>query len=470
MMNGNHNIFEFDDVRVEPSKFKIWKAGEEVAVEPKTFQVLLFLLENRGRLIEKNELLEAIWRDTFVTENAMTREIAKLRKALGDDPKTPKYIQTVHTQGYRFIAETEERREGEAKESKETETKNDLAPAPSDAPISNDAFAGTESSDQIKENSTSRHLSLKPLTALGVIAAVLAIGFFVWKWQQEKTEAVKFLKTSQITSWTGLDIHPAFSPDGNSIAYSSDHNGNFEIYVKPMAPGANEIQLTSDGEQNFQPAFSPDGKFIAFYSKNRGGIWVIPASGGKARQMTAFGSRPAWSPDGNSIAFQSDPLTDLGANASPALPPSTVWIVPMRGGEPVQLTQAGNPSGGHGSPSWSPDGERIVFSASEFAGNSGLIWTVSSKGGDLKQIAKQGSEPVFAPDGKRVFYGSRAGLQTIRVSPSSGDPIGETRSANRQRTGANSTFRRFSRRKEDCLRFIVNNEQHLVGSCFYRLK
>ncbi len=122
MTNGNHNIFEFDDVRVEPSKFKIWKAGAELALEPKTFQVLLFLLENRGRLIENNELLDAVWKDTFVTENAMTREIAKLRKALGDDPKTAKYIQTVHTQGYRFIAETEE-----------VKTKNDFANPPTDA-------------------------------------------------------------------------------------------------------------------------------------------------------------------------------------------------------------------------------------------------------------------------------------------------------------------------------------------------
>ncbi|MDQ3129285.1 MAG: winged helix-turn-helix domain-containing protein, partial [Acidobacteriota bacterium] len=90
MTNENHNVFEFVDVRVEPSKFKIWKAGAELALEPKTFQVLLFLLDNRGRLIEKNELLDAVWKDTFVTENAMTREIAKLRKALGDDSKTPK--------------------------------------------------------------------------------------------------------------------------------------------------------------------------------------------------------------------------------------------------------------------------------------------------------------------------------------------------------------------------------------------
>jgi DNA-binding winged helix-turn-helix (wHTH) protein len=61
--------------------------------------VLLFLIENQGRLIEKSELLDAVWQDTHVTENALTREIAQLRRLLGDDPKAPRYIQTVHTRG-----------------------------------------------------------------------------------------------------------------------------------------------------------------------------------------------------------------------------------------------------------------------------------------------------------------------------------------------------------------------------------
>jgi len=100
--------FEFDDIRVEPLKFKVWRGEEELVLEPKTLSVLIFLLENRGRLIEKVELLNAIWQDTFVTENAMAREIAKLRKVLGDDAKGGKYIQTVHTKGYRFVAAVSE--------------------------------------------------------------------------------------------------------------------------------------------------------------------------------------------------------------------------------------------------------------------------------------------------------------------------------------------------------------------------
>ncbi|MCA1628128.1 MAG: winged helix-turn-helix domain-containing protein [Acidobacteria bacterium] len=66
MMAEKSPIFAFDDVRVELRAFKAWKNGHEVPLEPKTFHVLLFLIEHRGRLIEKNELLEAVWKENCV--------------------------------------------------------------------------------------------------------------------------------------------------------------------------------------------------------------------------------------------------------------------------------------------------------------------------------------------------------------------------------------------------------------------
>src|SRR6266571_3975696 len=105
MTPRNSPAFLFDDVRVEPATFQAFKAGNVVQVEPKALRLLLFLIENRGRLIEKEEILDTIWNGTHVTENALAQEIGKLRKTLGDDPKAARYIQTVHTRGYRFIAE-----------------------------------------------------------------------------------------------------------------------------------------------------------------------------------------------------------------------------------------------------------------------------------------------------------------------------------------------------------------------------
>jgi TolB-like protein/DNA-binding winged helix-turn-helix (wHTH) protein/Tfp pilus assembly protein PilF len=106
-MNPKSGVFHFDDVRVDLGNAQILKAGRPVAVEPKAFRVLAYLLENRGRLVEKEQLLKAIWQNTFVTENTLTREIALLRKALGDSTPKAKYIETVPTRGYRFIGRVE---------------------------------------------------------------------------------------------------------------------------------------------------------------------------------------------------------------------------------------------------------------------------------------------------------------------------------------------------------------------------
>jgi len=107
MTNQDYTSIRFGDICVETRNFKVFKGEAVVPLEPKTFLLLTYLIENRDRLVEKRELLDAVWKDIAVTENSLTREIGKLRRSLGDDPKTPKYIETVHTRGYRFIAEVQ---------------------------------------------------------------------------------------------------------------------------------------------------------------------------------------------------------------------------------------------------------------------------------------------------------------------------------------------------------------------------
>src|SRR5271167_2080602 len=100
-------VFRFDDVEVREREFTLIKAGKVLAVEPKAFRALLFLLRNPQKLISKEELLNAVWGDTAVTEGSLTRCIWLLRSVLGDDIRSPRYIETVATVGYRFIGKVE---------------------------------------------------------------------------------------------------------------------------------------------------------------------------------------------------------------------------------------------------------------------------------------------------------------------------------------------------------------------------
>jgi len=228
---------------------------------------------------------------------------------------------------------------------------------------------------------------------------------------------------ARVTVWSGLDTQPTLSPDGNSVAYSSNHNGSFEIYIKQLTAGGREIQLTTDGQQNFQPAWSADGQRIAYYSRSGGGIWTLPTFGGAPRQITEFGSAPKWSPDGTMIAFQSDSNPDLGSGSVGS---STIWIVPAQGGTPRQLTNVGNPEGGHFGPTWSPDRRRIAFVALKYNGQQ--IWSVSLTGDDPKQLTNldvKAAYPLYAPDGRSLYFVGGPVVWMLPLSFESDEPAGD---------------------------------------------
>jgi TolB-like protein/DNA-binding winged helix-turn-helix (wHTH) protein len=100
--------YRFDDIEVDLRSFRLMKAGRPVGVEPKALNLLIFLVENRGRLVSRRELIDAVWNGAFVTDHVLNRAIGQLRRQLADDAKEPRYVETVPTLGYRFIAHVDE--------------------------------------------------------------------------------------------------------------------------------------------------------------------------------------------------------------------------------------------------------------------------------------------------------------------------------------------------------------------------
>ncbi|MGB6962520.1 MAG: transcriptional regulator, partial [Candidatus Acidiferrum sp.] len=96
------NFYEFGDFRVETDKRRLLHKGDAVPLTPKVFDTLLHLLQHRGEIIEKDDLMRAIWPDTVVEENNLNQNISTLRRVLGQNQSENRYILTIPGKGYRF--------------------------------------------------------------------------------------------------------------------------------------------------------------------------------------------------------------------------------------------------------------------------------------------------------------------------------------------------------------------------------
>src|SRR5215813_9807808 len=97
-------IYRFGNYALDTQRCALHCADQQVAIEPKVFAVLVYLLEHRDRLVTKEELLEHCWPDTFVSEAALTRCLAKVRKTVQPEPTGPPVIKTIYGRGYSFVA------------------------------------------------------------------------------------------------------------------------------------------------------------------------------------------------------------------------------------------------------------------------------------------------------------------------------------------------------------------------------
>jgi DNA-binding winged helix-turn-helix (wHTH) protein len=94
----------FGPFRLDLTNECLWRGGEEIRLHPKAFGLLQCLLNHPGQMVTKESLLETLWPGVHVTEAILSVYVAEIRKALGEDPKKPVFIETLHRRGYRFIA------------------------------------------------------------------------------------------------------------------------------------------------------------------------------------------------------------------------------------------------------------------------------------------------------------------------------------------------------------------------------
>jgi serine/threonine protein kinase len=217
-------------------------------------------------------------------------------------------------------------------------------------------------------------------------------------------------KFKQLTDLVGSEKNPSLSPDGNYFLYVRKTTpDNEDIYLQRVE-GSNAINLTADSLVNdSQPAYSPDGQQIAFRSEREGGgIFLMGAMGESVRRLTDIARNPAWSSDGTEIAVDAQWIkSELKPDSGPQL-----WRINVATGR-RRLVMEGLAS----HPSWSPDGRRIAY-WTRSVGRPGEIWTISADGEDAIRVtsAAEGAfnrDPVWSSDGYLYYASNRGGSQNF---------------------------------------------------------
>ena len=328
-------VFRFGDVEIREREFSLVKAGEVSPIEPKAFRVLLFLLHNPQKLITKEELLDAVWADASVTESSLTRSIAKLRRALGDDIREPRYIATVATVGYRFIGKVE------------------VSEEPSGVQESTEDPPGL--SGVVEKVQSRRQLRGWALTAGGVFALCLAGA--IWYLHRP-------LPQPRITQYTLIthDGHQKIliGTDGSRLYFNWMSGPLSPVSIAQVAISGGGIAPVPVALPNpFLMDVSPNGS--SFIVGAETGLWNVRILGGQARHLG-----DAWdasfSPDGNSVAFSA-----AGGG---------IYVVGSDGTGTHKLALAGDTVSDI---AWSPDGGAIRFTVKD------RIWEMSSSGSGLRK-------------------------------------------------------------------------------------
>ncbi len=364
--------------------------------------------------MSRGRLLEEVWTGIAVTDDVLTRSIAELRKAFGDRPSAPRYIETIPKSGYRLIA-------------------------PVDLPAV-DLPAEPEPTVAADHPRPSRGLWV----AMAAVSAVLAVAVVAVRLAYRPQPAVLGtpFRATPVTSFPGRETQPACSPDGTQVAFAwqGEASDNWDVYVR-LVDGEGILRLTHDPAADHAPAWSSDGTRVAFirYRGDSCDIYAVPAIGGAERKLGSCGQnvRPdlVWSPDGRWLAFSDRPtnaesfgifllaaetrkqrkLVAPGSqhwgDVDPSFSPDSRWLaftrstsastddlfrISVSGGEPERMTFDGRRIGGH---SWSSDGRSIVF-VSERGGRAEM-WLIPSSGGRARWLPI-GSNLPRNPDWSRT--------------------------------------------------------------------
>jgi eukaryotic-like serine/threonine-protein kinase len=366
--------YHFGPFRLDPAKRRLWRDDQLEPLTPKAFDTLLVLVERAGKVVEKDEILKAVWPDTFVEEATLAQNISTLRKVLGDTSEAPTYIATVPRRGYRFLESV----------APVLDHQHDLTgrvSIPTAAQVNREATTASAS--------LWKHLglTLSAVITLGIIAG----GIRALRTASQPGTAIVFtISPPEGTSFSTSGSFMGLSPDGRNVAFlASGPDGSSSLWLRSLDSPVPHRMAGTNGAS--QPFWSADSHFLAFFADGK--LKKVGAAGGPTQTICAvpIGSQPlagTWNRR-DDILFSSlrQGILRVSANGGIATP-----AIPQ------------DPEDDHVSwPQFLPDGRHFLYVVSSMRPDRSGIYASALDSTDRTRVAAPRSYAMYAPPGQLLY-------------------------------------------------------------------
>jgi hypothetical protein len=382
------------------------------------------LLEKPGQLVTREELQQRLWpADTFVEfDKGIYNAIKRLRETLGDAADTPRYIETIQKRGYRFLGDVHKIGRNHGSLSLQ-QPSVELDMRDTSLTLGDDVSWV----ERTKEKQRVKHIWL----SLGLLALLCGVGIFRFSWRLARKPVDVRLPSIEVVPLVashGMQGLPAFSPDGNQVAFIEIEGGKGAGIYTTLIGGEKSLRLTDNPTDSY-PTWSPDSRQIAFLrsvEKEKGilelGIYVVPALGGTEHRLymgpDSYSGGLDWSPDGSALVFPESSPNDRRSWIA-LLSLADLTTRPLTSPPPQERDLT---------PAFSPDGSKVVFARGSFAsfGGGKDLFVVPVAGGEPKRLTFDNTSrwPVWTPNGREIVFSSRRGgpESLWRIPASGGTP------------------------------------------------
>ena len=410
-----NQVFRFGEFEFSVRSGELRRNGEVVRLQYQPLRVLLVLLEYAGDVVTRDEIRERAWPEDSVRDfdNSLRVAVAKLRQAFGDDPETPRYIETVPRRGYRWLYPVtvhEAPPNVVVVESNMVGVSGDVKP--SHGPAEPDSITS------VAVKPTRRTVLLRRVGVSLALWIVLLAAYWFLRPQADALDP----KVLPLATYPGLEQTPALSPDGKRVAFAwtgPNTTDPYRVFVKLVGEEAAKLVAQTPPEAtDGDPVWTPDGRSILFFRRDgeASGIYQVSLDGTSERQLTLaslHGSpvkrgRFDISPQGNSVVYPSQPRGQQQI---------ALFLLDLATLQSRQLTFPPPESEGDSDPTYSHDGKNIVFARG--APDLRQVYVVPATGGDVRLLTGHGISDMeglaWTVDDREILMG---GLQLRRISAS----------------------------------------------------